>query len=206
MADATDTQRLEDERALLAAIVAGDPERVRELMVKDPSLAKARVREGFDAGASAVLKAFYLVHFNDPRKVSDGNREVLEVMGDMAEELDLVEAAALGNFEIVMELAHDEESANVHSGDGWTALHLAMDDDMRAALVAGGADINRRSSNQLANTPLHAAAFAGRIDGVRFFLSNGADPNLVCGYTPLHYAAERGDAEMVRLLLANHAD
>ncbi len=175
-------------------------------MEADPTLASARVRDGFDAGATAVLKAFYLVHFNDPSRVTEGNREVLRLMAELAPELDLFEAAALGNLERVMELSHDEESANTHSGDGWTALHLAADDDIRAALIAGGADINRLSTNQTANTPLHGAAFGGRLDAVRFFLAHGADPNRVCAYAPLHYAAQRADLPMIKLLIANHAD
>lgn len=194
------------ERRMIAAIAAGDAATVEDLLKRDPALAKARVQDGFDAGATAVLKAYYAIHFSDPAKVGPDNHRVLRALLDSGVELDVVEAAAVGDLERVMALTGDEAAANAYSGDGWTPLHLANDDDMRAALVAGGADIHLRSRNGLANTPLHAAAFAGRIDGVAFFLSQGADPNEVCGYAPIHYAAARGDLRMLDLLKRHRAD
>ncbi len=196
----------DDGQRMISAIAAGDLTTVKELLARDPALARARVKDGFDAGASAILKAYYTIHFADPAKVTDDHRRVLGVLLDSGVELDVVEAAAVGDLERVLALTGDEAAANAYSGDGWTALHLAGDDDMRAALVAGGADIRLRSRNGLANTPLHASAFAGRLDGVAFFLSQGADPNEVCGYAPLHYAAARGDLPMLEVLERHRAD
>jgi ankyrin repeat protein len=62
-------------------------------------------------------------------------------------------------------------------------------------------------------TPLHFAADAGCVEGVKHLLRWGADPNAKDsqGYTPLHYVAMRcrnGEscAELVELLLSHGAD
>lgn len=52
-------------------------------------------------------------------------------------------------------------------------------------------------------SPLHEAAFQGRVDEVRRLLEAGADPHArsFTGETPLHLAALAGRADVVRLLL-----
>lgn len=52
-------------------------------------------------------------------------------------------------------------------------------------------------------SPLHEAAFQGRVDEVRRLPEAGADPNArsFTGETPLHLAALAGRADVVRLLL-----
>lgn len=97
--------------------------------------------------------------------------------------------------------------------DGWTALHLAAHYGQEAIvrmLLAYGADPNARSKNDLANTPIHAAAAGGSksLDALRTLLAHGADVNATQhgGYTALHAAAQNGDRAMVDLLLARGAD
>ncbi len=57
-------------------------------------------------------------------------------------------------------------------------------------------------------SPLHEAAFQGRVDEVRRLPEAGADPNArsFTGETPLHLAALAGRADVVRLLLGRGAD
>ena len=57
-------------------------------------------------------------------------------------------------------------------------------------------------------SPLHEAAFQGRVDEVRRLPEAGADPNArsFTGETPLHLAALAGRADVVRLLLDKGAD
>lgn len=57
-------------------------------------------------------------------------------------------------------------------------------------------------------SPLHEAAFQGRVDEVRRLLEAGADPHArsFTGETPLHLAALAGRADVVRLLLDKGAD
>src|SRR5574341_693640 len=97
--------------------------------------------------------------------------------------------------------------------DGWTALHLAAHYGHEAIvkmLLAYGADPNARSNNDLANTPIHAAAAGGSksLDALRALLANGADVNATQhgGYTALHAAAQNGDRAMVDLLLTRGAN
>lgn len=97
--------------------------------------------------------------------------------------------------------------------DGWTALHLAAHYGHEAIvkmLLAHGADPNARSQNDLANTPIHAAAAGGSrsLDALRTLLAHGADVNAAQhgGYTALHAAAQNGDRAMVDLLLSSGAD
>lgn len=97
--------------------------------------------------------------------------------------------------------------------DGWTALHLAAHyghDRLVKMLLAYGADPNARSQNDLANTPIHAAAAGGSksLGAIRTLLAYGADVNATQhgGYTALHAAAQNGDRAMVDLLLARGAD
>lgn len=73
-------------------------------------------------------------------------------------------------------------------------------------LLAGGADVNLRGSQQA--TALHWAAFNGNLELVRMLLDAGArvDASLENGSTPLHLAAFEGHTDVVRLLLQHGAD
>lgn len=60
-----------------------------------------------------------------------------------------------------------------------------------------------------AYTPLHAAACAGDLDGLRELASggrDGVDVRDALGETPLHYAAQSGRADVVRWLIDQGAD
>jgi Protein of unknown function (DUF1566)/Ankyrin repeats (3 copies)/Ankyrin repeats (many copies) len=61
---------------------------------------------------------------------------------------------------------------------------------------------------KLGQTPLHIAAFGGRIDIAKLLLANKADVNAKAnnGATPLHLAAAKGDKDMVELLVASKAE
>ncbi|WP_029520228.1 ankyrin repeat domain-containing protein [Persephonella sp. IF05-L8] len=57
-------------------------------------------------------------------------------------------------------------------------------------------------------SPLHVAVKEGDIELVKYFLDNGADPNIkgAFGETPLHIAVDRGYLDIVKLLLEKEAD
>ena len=57
-------------------------------------------------------------------------------------------------------------------------------------------------------TPLHTAAYNGKLEIAEYLISKGADVNIrsVSASTPMHGAALRGHAEVVRLLIAKGAD
>src|SRR4051794_19962611 len=93
------------------AIAAGDKERVRELVAADPSV----VHERDDQGTSAILHARYR-----------GKHDLVEAMLEAEPELDVFEAAALGNVDRLRALVHaDPTLSNEHAPDGFHALGLA---------------------------------------------------------------------------------
>jgi len=154
------------------------------------------------ADASPILMAVYR-----------GERDVLARLLAARPTLTFFEAAAVGDAARLREvLRTDPLAVKAHSGDGWTALHLAGffgRADAVDALLAAGADVRARSTNSHANTPLHAAAAnGGDVRIITALLAHGADANALepAGYTPLHLVAERGDLALVELLLAHGAD
>ena len=82
-------------------------------------------------------------------------------------------------------------------------LHIAVIDDDIAdirKLIAKGADVNAFDEiAQQTVTPLHCAAFFGRLESARILIEHGAELSLANekeGVGPLHYAAKRGETAL----------
>jgi adenosylhomocysteine nucleosidase len=182
---------------MMAAVAAGDTERVGALLADDESLASARG----EGGVSAVLLARYRF-----------DRPTLDALLATDPELDLFEASAVGRVDRVRtNIDDDPESVHRLSPDGYSALHLAAffgKPEIARLLLDAGAAVDRYTTNDLANQPLHAAAAGRHIEICRLLLAAGADVDATQhgGYTPLHEAAQHGDAEMVELFLSAGAD
>lgn len=123
----------------------------------------------------------------------------------------ITEAAASGDVEAVRDLlAAEPDLVHAHSSDGWTPLHLAAHFGHRQIaelLLAHGADVHARATNDLGTTPLMWAIMGQDAAAVTLLIEHGADINetTTAGSTPLHKAAMAGNAALVRLLLAGGA-
>jgi uncharacterized protein len=151
---------------------------------------------------SSALQALYE---GDEEKA----RELLPADG----ELSVFEAAAFGRIERLRSiLAKDPSQATELSDDGFSALHLAVfaeQQDAAQLLIDRGADVNVRSTGEIARVPpLGTAAFIRSVPLARLLLDAGADVNGQGegGFTALHTAVQNGDDELARLLLERGAD
>src|SRR4051794_33450648 len=126
-------------------------------------------------------------------------------------ELDVFEAAALGEVERLRELlGADPTLAQARSDDDFTALHYAAffdGPDTARLLVEHGADVNAFADNELGVHPLNSAAAARNVEVARILLEHGADAGAPTrsGYTPLDAAAENGDEALTELLRSHGA-
>lgn len=185
---------------LFTAIETGDRATVESIVSSDPGALGARNAE--DIGP--IVYACYW-----------GQREIRDLLVGLAPQLDFWEAATVGATDRVNDLVLDDPALiSARSPDGFTALHLAAffgHPETVKALVVAGADVTARTSNALANQPLHASvagAVAGRLACSRILLEAGAPVNerQSGGFTPVMAAAQNGDEDLLDLLLARGAD
>ena len=129
------------------------------------------------------------------------------------DELTVFEAAAFGRLNALRRILDDDPAdVNAFSGDGFTALHLAVfggREEAARLLLERGANPNVVSTNEAVRVaPLGTAAFVRSVPLARLLLDSGADVNGrgEGGFTALHSAAQNGDEELARLLLERGAD
>ncbi|HXY49619.1 MAG TPA: ankyrin repeat domain-containing protein [Terriglobales bacterium] len=182
---------------VLAAVEAGNAERLRGLLAQDRSLAAAR-----DAyGVSALMHALYRHRL-----------DLADLLRAAQPELDIFEATGLGRSDLVEEmLTTDPRLAYAWSGDGFTALHFAAffgQESCACVLLEHHADAAAVARNPMQVAPLHSAAAGRNLAIVRALLEHGAPVNARQqeGWTALHSAAQHGDQAMVELLLKHGAN
>ncbi len=185
-----------DVRAFQDAVKKGDLEAVRGALASDPGLLNS-VNE---AGQGSFLLAKYY-----------RQEAMASFLLQQGAKLNFFDECVAGQTESVMaQIEATPALLEAHSGDGWTPLHLAAffgANDLAEALLNKGAEIDIRSTNNMQNTPLHAAVAGRRGPMVKFLLEHGADANArqSGGWSALQGAAQNGDREMVETLIAHGA-
>jgi ankyrin repeat protein len=182
---------------LLNMIRRGQTAEIAGLVAEMPAAARAR-----DAQGVSVL--MWSIYTRQP--------EITDCLRPLAGDLDVFEAAALGDCERLHTiLAGDVLLARAVSGDGWAPLHLAAGfagPEAVRLLLEHGAHAHQVSRNPQRNQAIHAAiALGDSPETILLLLEAGADVNATQagGFTPLHQAAAAGKREMVALLLENGA-
>ncbi len=186
-------------KTIFDAITSGDAGRVKRFLSRDPEALGDRDEDGL----SPVLRALYA-----------GKPDIVELLRLRQPELDVFEAAALGEADTLRRLVgRSKRRAGAFSHDGFTPLHLASyfgHAEAAKLLLEKGADVHARSKNRLLFSimPLHSAAASRQTELAELLLDHGANPNATQdgGWTALHAAAANGNAELVRLLLARGAN
>jgi ankyrin repeat protein len=182
---------------LIAAVIAGEAQRVAAMVGEDPALASTRDAQG----VSALMLSRYR-----------SNRAVTDALIAADPDLDIFEAAALGYLDRLRDrIADDPTAVSSLSADGYTALHFAAffaKPEAARTLLESGAAVDTVAENEMRVQPLHSAAAGRQIEICRLLLAAGAeiDARQAGGFTPLHEAAQNGDPEMVELFLSAGAD
>jgi len=182
---------------IIDAIQAGDIVKTRELLAQDASYATARD----STGVSAIMHALYRQH-----------KDILDLLLAAQHDLDIFEAASLGNISRISELVGDNPAlVNAWSSDGFMPLHFACffaKEDAARLLLEQDAQVDAVAKNPMSVMPLHSAAAGHSLAVVQALLEHGAPPNAKQqqGWTALHEAAQRGDNDMIALLLKHGAD
>jgi len=175
----------------------GDVAKVKEMLRVDPLLAQAKDQ----SGVSVILKATY-----------HGKRDVVDALLASGIELNIFEAAAIGQTKRVAALIKEDPAlVSAYSPDGFTALSLAVffgHAETVNALLAAGAPVNAASRETMKMSPLASALAAERNDIARTLIDHGADVNAKAenDLTPLHTATARGNLDSAKLLLEHGAD
>ncbi len=187
---------------MVEAVKLNNLPKVMDLLSQDASLINASNK----VGETAILMAAYY-----------RANEIKELLLSKGAELNIFEAAVVGNIERVKELIHESpQRIHEYSPDGFTLLSLAShfgNDKVVSFLLSKGADIQAKSRDgKLNNTALHAAIAGNHEHIVNLLLSHGADVSSTCegslrlGFSPLHVAAYFGRVSIAEVLLVRGAD
>jgi len=207
---------MDEVKEMLTAAEQGDAARVRELLARDPALAKAKgehdvtplhaaAERGRAEIAALLLEAGAELEAETTWGMTPlewaanmGRREVAEVLLAHGARLNLWSSAGLGMLEAVKSFI---------LGPGKLAPGAAQDRYHRTADGGWEKDPPPREFREAVSDAFHAACRNGHTEVARFLLEQGADVNArgFLGGTALHWAAGNGHRETVEFLLAQGA-
>jgi ankyrin repeat protein len=182
-------------------VLGGDEAAALRELEADPTLASSRDAQGVSVVCLAVYRQ---------------SKGLALALVQRRTDLDLFEAACVGNVERVLELlgAHPEH-VNRASPDGFSAAGYSCffgHVELLEALIERGADVNAQAKNPMRVCPVHSAAAQSdpvkSVELTRLLLEAGADPNAQQAgeFTALHEAARKGNVALIKLLLESGAD
>jgi ankyrin repeat protein len=137
-----------------------------------------------------------------------GDRAGALTLASAATELDVFEAAALGDLDALRACCTaDPTRVNAVSDDRWTPLHLAAYFGSAACvadLLLRGATVDAVAENGLGLTPLHSACAGDHTEAALRLIAAGADVNArgATGHRPLDSAKRSANAELIAALVA----
>jgi ankyrin repeat protein/uncharacterized protein YceK len=191
-----------DQKALVAALEAGDLARAKVIAEKTPEVLRLEADLGRAPLHLAVEKGQAdLVEWLASETAAD-NAE--DVNGETALNL----AVHAGRTDLARILLDRGADLN-HRGRDSTPLHQAAaleDPALTELLLDRGASVDARSERAM--TPLHVAAGRGRTPVAALLIARGADVDARDhrGATPLHVAASQGHLAVARVLVSHGAD
>ena len=178
-------------------IQSGDQQKLEEMLHDHPGLADGKTPQGI----SLLTLAAYC-----------RNQQAVKLIADRKQEIDLFEAAAIGDFSTLKHhISVNPEGLNAYSVDGFTPLGLACffgHNEVASFLVDEGANVNLPSNNDFKVSPIHSACAISSMEIAKLLIDNNADVNVrqSSGVTALHSAAHHGELGLVKLLVENGAD
>lgn len=140
------------------------------------------------------------------------NNFAVDLLKQNKSQLDLYEAASIGDLDRVKSLIENKPSlVNSYAPDGFTPLGLSCffgHIDVAKYLIEKGADASQASDNPLKVAPIHSACTISNYEIAELLVLNGADINVreQADYTPLHIAAISGQTKLAKLLIENGAE
>jgi len=177
---------------LIEAIQQGDPAALKLAIAENPTCVNDRDSNGIPA----LLLALYYRRTDCVHRLLDAGANV-----------DFHLACALNRPDDVAKFL-DSDPALISSltPDGWTALHLAAFfgcEDTARLLLSRGASPTLRSTNQMANLPIHSAAASRQANIVEALLAAGSpvDDKQQGGYTPMDSAVQNKDQATIDTLV-----